>query len=187
MPGPLSKLLHTKYVFFGGIAGFFYMLHFVCCLCACNFYSDATRLLPCYNPETGEEIVGEAASRILDVGIKLGGIYHILSWVKCTILLVNILVGVNLLTIWYASYLEIPFFLGTFIYIHIVYFSAEGRECQRHQSNRYEWLMFEIVYFWVFGLLNLVPQAFIFLYRRDHLNEVLDEIAKEEAEGEGEY
>ena len=131
-PVPLTKLFHTKYVFFGGIAGFFYMLHFICCLGACNFYADATRLLPCYNPETGEEIVGEAASRILDVGIKLGGIYHILSWVKYTILLVNILVGVNLLTIWYASYLEIPFFLGTFIYIHMVYFSDQGKECQLH-------------------------------------------------------
>ncbi len=53
-PSILVKLLNKKYVFFGTIAGFNYIVQFICSIAACNFYSDASRFGPCKLESSGE-------------------------------------------------------------------------------------------------------------------------------------
>ena len=46
-PMMVSKLMHKKFGMFGFIVGFYYVINFCCCVAACNFYSDQSRLTPC--------------------------------------------------------------------------------------------------------------------------------------------
>lgn len=39
-PKTVTALMNKKYGLFGGIVFLYYTSQFICCVCACNFYSD---------------------------------------------------------------------------------------------------------------------------------------------------
>jgi hypothetical protein len=59
-PALMSQLLHKKFGMFGGIMFVYYVIQFICCVAACNFYSDATRLSCTLS--NGNRATGETAS-----------------------------------------------------------------------------------------------------------------------------
>ena len=48
-PANVTKIMHKKTLIFSLIAGIYYLVQFLYCCAAVNFYSDASRLAPCYN------------------------------------------------------------------------------------------------------------------------------------------
>lgn len=59
-------------------------------------YSDSSRKLTCTSPNV-ISVSGESASAVFDTAIKLAGIFHIIEWIRTTILLTVIFIGVNLM------------------------------------------------------------------------------------------
>ena len=114
---------------FACIVGFYYLIQFMCCVSACNFYSDHSRYNTCTRPDK-TQIKGENASKVYDMAIYLTGVYHVIEWIRTTILLTVICVGANLMQIWYASALSALFGIAVFIYLHVVYASDDSKACE---------------------------------------------------------
>lgn len=171
--------MNKKYLTFGAFIGIYYCIQFMCCVSACNMYSDTTRTAPCILND-GTVLKDDDASKVFDIAIKLLAIYHITEWVRTTILLVVVCIGVNLMHIWYLSSLVVLYAIPVFVYIHFVYASEEGIACGEHQHERRLWLMVEIIYFWVIFWVFQVPFGVFRLFKREKLFEILN--AKDESD-----
>ena len=68
-----------------------------------NVYTDVSRLTPCAGKE------GADASKVMDLAIALVTIFHMIEWVRQTVLLTSALVNVNAVGIFYAMSVNIPF------------------------------------------------------------------------------
>ena len=128
-PGNMAKFMHKKFGLFGLIAGFYYCIQFIMAVSACNFYSDASRLSSCIRESDSAKLSGEDASQVLDTAIYLGGVFHIAEWIRSTILLVIILVGVNLMQVWYITAVTALYGIAAFFYIMVVVASADAKAC----------------------------------------------------------
>jgi hypothetical protein len=181
-PATMTTLLHKKLLMMGFIVGFYYIVQFMCCVCACNFYSDNARTQPCV---IGDNIVltGEDASAVFDTAIKLTGIFHIIEWIRTTILLVAICIGVNVMQIWYITAISSLYGIAVFIYLHVVYASASGMACGQSQVYRYKWMMVEIIYFWTLFFIFQFPMIIYRVYTKDRVHEILN---KEPTESDAE-
>ena len=82
-------------------------------------------------------VSGEEASLVFDNVILLLGIYHIIEWLRTTILMTTICIGVNFMWVWYITCLNSLYGLAVFIYCHIVYAGDLGRSCALNQPTRY--------------------------------------------------
>jgi hypothetical protein len=134
----MTKLLHKKYGLFTVIVGLYYIIQFVACVAACNFYSDATRKSACID-EYGEVKFanGDDASSVMDTAILLTGIFHVMEWIRSTILLTVVLIGVNLMWFWYISGLFSSIFgFVSFIYLIAIFF-GDASSCKVGQATRY--------------------------------------------------
>ena len=85
------------------------------------------------------------------MAIKLAGIFHVIEWIRTTALLfVIVCIGANLMHAWYITgILSSLFGIAVFIYLHVVYASDDSKACADAQTTRHDWLMVEIIYFWV--------------------------------------
>ena len=128
-PANMAKFMHKKFGLFGLFAGFYYCIQFIMAVSACNFYSDASRLGACIRESDGAKLTGEEASSVLDMAIYLGGVFHIAEWIRSTILLVIILVGVNLMQVWYVTAITALYGIAAFFYIMVVVASDDGKAC----------------------------------------------------------
>ena len=152
-PANATKIMASKTLIFSIVLGVYYLIQFCACVSSVNFYSDNARMRPCIT--TGEDGVivetktGEEASMVLDTPIMLLAIYHIIEWVRCTIFLTAVCLGVNMMQVWYVMGLNSLYGLVVFLYAHAVYFSEIGVQCGTDQVFRYQWLMAEIILFWV--------------------------------------
>ena len=57
------------------------------------------------------------------------GIFHVVEWVRATILLVVIFLGVNLMHVWYASALSSIYGLVCLVIVHMAVLSEDGTAC----------------------------------------------------------
>ena len=146
-PHNVSVIMGKKYGAWTALVMLYYVLQFVMCVSACNFYSDVTRKSSC-SLANDVDITGDKASAVFDTAIKLGGVFHIIEWVRSTILLTVILIGAPLMIVWYATAVSAIYGIAAFIYIHVTYFGTDGQACLSAQETRGQWLMFEIIYFW---------------------------------------
>ena len=149
---------------------------------ACNFYSDVTRKDTC---DMGNDVfkTGEDASAIMDVGIKVCGIFHIIEWIRTTALLCVILIGSPLLNVWYFT--AIPTFLYgivAFIIMHTVAFGSDAASCKDTQTTRYDWLKYEIIYFWTLFWIFSFPMGVFRLFKKEKLEEWMVEDEEDEDE-----
>lgn len=124
-PKIITQIMHSKYFLFGLLGFLIYVCEFIMCVAACNFYSDVTRKSPC---DLGDGVikVDEDASSIMDYAIKLAGIYHIIAWIRSTIYLASVLLGENLIQVWYITGVVGLYGLGVFLYLLTVFFGPAG-------------------------------------------------------------
>ena len=81
--------------------------------------------------------------------LLLLSIYHIVEWLRTTILLVVIFIGVNWIIVWYVTIINTLFGMIVYAFVHMAYFDEEGELCAEVQPHRAMWLMGEIIAFWV--------------------------------------
>ena len=129
MPESATKFMSKKWIMFSLIIGFYYLIQFMCCVCACNFYSDHSRFNNC-KQSNGQLIKREAASAVYDMAIYLAGIFHVIEWIRTTILLATVCIGANLLPVWYGTAISSLFGIAVFIYVMVIYASADSKACK---------------------------------------------------------
>ena len=189
MPANMSKLMNRNMLLFSLIVGFYYCIQFVCCCGSTNAYSEEARLTNC--TVDGTVYSGEAASAIMDKAILVSGIHHLIEWVRCTILLTIVCLNVNLMPVWYLSMINTILGFVAFIFCIMVYTSPAAQACgAQGQSNRYNWLLIEIIvtgvsalFFFPSGLIRLQAKEKVHytLYKEDD-----DDDEDDDEEGEDE-
>ncbi len=120
--------MNKKFGLYGLLIGFYYVVQFCMCVGCCNFYSDISRYNICQRLD-GSYIQGENASKVYDRSLYLVGIFHIIEWIRTTILLCCICIGVNLMQVWYLSTANLVFGLVCLVYVHIGYAGSDGMAC----------------------------------------------------------
>ena len=116
------------------------------------------------------------------MAIYVLGIFHVIEWIRTTILLAIICIGANLLPLWYASAISAPFAIGVFIYAHVVYASDDSKACADAQKTRHDWLMVELIYFWTLFWIYQVPMLLLRFYRKEKLEEIINAETPEESD-----
>ena len=73
------------------------------------------------------------AAAVYDSALLLLAIYHIVEWLKTTVVLTVVFVGINLVWLYLIMILNTLFGVFTMIYAVMVRFSEEGMECAEAQ------------------------------------------------------
>ena len=180
-PATVTKIMHKKYLSFGALVGLYYTIQFICCVSACNFYSDVSRLAPCPG-EAGALITGEDASAVYDLAIKMAGVWHVIEWIRTTVLLTVIFVGASsLMYVWYGTAVFTALYgVASFITVHAVAFGTDGRNCADVQETRAMWLVIEVVFFWVFFAFYQFPMAVLLCFGKKRISDALQDSEDED-------
>lgn len=162
-----SKLIYLPLVFFK------YGMEFAFCVAVVNFYSDIDRTTPC-------KLVGPLAdsgnaSAVFDSPLFLLGIYHIIEWIRTTVMLVIVIIGANLMQFWYITSLN--FFFGIFcaIWTAVAFFSEDGSACYDVQTYRGQFIMWELILFLVYFLFFHIFQVIFFCQGKERIDAKLRE------------
>jgi hypothetical protein len=175
----MTPLLTKRWKYVTGPIFIYYVIQFIFCVAGCNFYSDVTRKDVC-TLEDGSTLVGEEASAVYDTAILLATIFHIIEWVRTTVLLCVTMLGADFLMVWYASAFNFILGLVAFIAVHLAYASEQGQACKANQANRYSWLMWEIIFFWVLFFYFQFPMIIYRLCKKERLSSIIEEEDEEE-------
>jgi hypothetical protein len=179
-PALMATFLHKKFGMFGSIVGFYYIVQFICCVAACNFYSDISRMQPCNSGDV--MISGDDASAVYDTAIKLAGVFHIIEWIRTTLLLTIICIGVNLMKVWYFTMITALYGIGVFIYVMVVLGSEDGMACKEAQPQRNLWLVIEVIYFWVLFFFYQAPFLLTLCFKKEKLHTIVNHESEQEEE-----
>jgi hypothetical protein len=104
------------------------------------------------------EAASDAASKVYDVAILLATIFHMIEWLRQTVFLTSALVNVNLVPLFYAMSVNIPFgFIAMLVAIG-VRFSGDGRDCAEEgvQAERGRYLALQILCLFLY-----IPMMFL--------------------------
>ena len=145
-PHWLSILLNKNKLLYGLTITFWYLANFIGCVAVINLYSDKDRLIPC--DVTGELAVPDEASKVFDLPLLMLAIWHMIEWIRTTVLLTVVCIGVNWMLVWYITMPNTIFGLVAYAIVHMSYFSDDGKLCKEVQENRADWLLGEIIGFW---------------------------------------
>ena len=176
-PAQARTLITKRWVKFSSFVGIYYMLQLTGCIGVVNFYSDVDRFTAC----TPGQAPLDAAS-VFDVPLLLFAIYHLIEWIKTTLLLSVACVGLPLMHVYYVLGLNTLYGCIAAIWTAIVVFSDEGSACAEVQMERGAWLKIEVLAFVVLLILYpgpIVPLAFC--NKEDH-----DEILNKDSDDEDE-
>lgn len=127
-PELMSKIIGNRKLIFGTWGLFGYIAQFILIVSVVNVYSDADRYIPCRIAGV-DTLDGEGQAAVYDMALRLLASYHIIEWVRMTIFLVTLLLGQNFLPIWYVTALNSLFGIAVYIYVHVVRYSGNGKEC----------------------------------------------------------
>ena len=92
---------------------------------------------------------GEPASaEVYDNAILLLAIYHLIEWVRIIVFAVCVLIGANLMIIYYITAINIPFGIAAYCFAHYQRFNEAGKACADVQIYRSRYLLAEVIIFW---------------------------------------
>ena len=151
----LPVLLNNNKLIYGFWIGFWYLANFVGAVAVINLYSDVARLTPCETQ--GELSAPEEASKVYDLPLLLLAIWHMIEWIRTTVLLTVVCIGVKWMIFWYVTIPNVLYGLVAFALVHVTYFGEDGQACKDAQSDRSAWLLGEIIAFWVSFFLFVFP------------------------------
>lgn len=127
-PARWTVLLSNNMLVYGLNVTLWYLVQFVGCVATVNLYSDADRLIPC--DVTGELAVPEKASEVFDFPLKMLAIFHMIEWIRTTVLLTVVCIGANLTLAWYITMPNTIFGIVVYAIAHMAYFSEDGKQCR---------------------------------------------------------
>jgi hypothetical protein len=164
---------------YGGFVTFWYLIQFIGC-CACvNLYSDNERLTLCAT--TGTLADPNESSKVFDLAFMVLSIFHLIEWLRTTLLLTVICIGVNWTIGWYLTVLNTVYGLVAYAIVHMVYFSDDGKLCKEVQGPRADWLLVEIIAFWVLFFCFAFPMLLTMIMGKGNADDTIKK-AYEEAQ-----
>ncbi len=161
----MAKIIGNRKLIFGtwGLIG--YIGQFILIVSVINVYSDKDRFIDCGLGFKHKEDNAE----VYDMALRLLGAYHIIEWFRMTIFLVTLLLGQNFMPLWYLTSLNTLFGIATYIYVHVIRFSGDGKECAEEQEFRSHMLISEVIVFWTTFHIMSVPHIFYFFMSKENL------------------
>ena len=145
-PAQSHKLITGRFWSYFVLVLVYYMFQLVACICSVNFYGDIDRFNACNDKDLKAPV---DAAAVFDLPLLLMAIYHIIEWVKATLLLTVVLVGINLMWVYLVLCLNTVYGVVAIIVTMLVRFSADGDACAEAQVTRGQWLFVEVIGFWV--------------------------------------
>ena len=128
--------------------------------------------------EDGEH--SEENSEVYDPALVLLSIYHMIEWVRVIVFAVVVIIGANLMLIYQILSLNAIYGLIAYIVAHAAYFSTRGQECKDFQETRANFLLADIIVFWVTFVLQQIPYLFLFPIGKASCQECLKEEDEDE-------
>ena len=165
-PRWITKILSNNLLIFGFLLFINYLMEMCAYIAASNFYSDVDRLTPC--AYTGDLSDPEKASALFDKPIVLLGIFHVIAWLRVTVLCVVTCLGINIMATWYLTIPTTIFGIVAYIIAIMTYFSDDGETCATAQPFRAQYLVIEIYSCWAFLLFNLLPFLIVCMSKEKH-------------------
>lgn len=174
--------MNNNQLVYGLNVTFWYLAQFIGCVATINLYSDADRLFACST--TGELADPVKSSEVYDFPLKLLAIFHIIEWIRTTVLLTVVCIGANLSLAWYITMPNTLFGIVVYAIAHMAYFSDDGKACQDVQKNRSAWLLAEIIFFWVTFFIYSFPFVFTLMCGKRRAHETLEKAYQKSLEEE---
>lgn len=173
----ISILLNRSKLIYGFYTGFWYILQFIGCVTVINLYSDKDRLNVCQtikDNNVGKETEwGELSSEVYDFPLLMLALFHIIEWIRTTVLLTVICIGVNWTLFWYLTTLNTLFGIVVYAIVHMVYTSEDGESCKDVQEYRSTWLLVEIIAFWALFFCCAFPMICTMICGKDRADQKL--------------
>ena len=177
----MARIIGNRKLIFGlwGLIG--YIGQFILIVAVVNVYSDGDRFIPC-GVAGMNQYDSEAQSAVYDTALRLLASYHIIEWVRMTLFLVTLLLGTNLMPLWYLTSLNSVFGIAAYIVCHVTRFSGDGLICKDKQQFRAAMLVAEVIVFWTTFLILSFPQVFFLFMSNENLDDALKNEEEEEEE-----
>lgn len=176
----LSILLNKNKLLYGLVVTFWYLAQFIGCVAVVNLYSDVDRNIPC--AKTGKLADPEEASKVFDLPFLLLAIFHIIEWIRTTVLLTVVCIGVNWVIFWYVTIPNTLYGLITYAFVHMAYFDEDGEACKEAQPDRAAWLLAEIIFFWIVFFLYAFPFIWTLCLGKDRADATLKKAYEDDEE-----
>ena len=175
-----SMLLSHNKLIYGINLTVWYLAQFIGAVACINLYSDADRLIPC--ALTGDLADPDEATKVFDFPLVMIAIFHMVEWVRTSLLLTVSCIGVNWSIGWYVTSLNTLYGLIAYAIAHMAYLSDDGKACKETQENRAAWLLVEIIAFWVLFFIYSFPFVFSICLGKDKADTTLENAYKEDEE-----
>lgn len=82
--------------------------------------------------------------------------------------------------IWYYGSINTIFGIIAYIYVHVQRFNEDGKMCADSQPGRAEFLLAEVIVFWLTFHIVSFPHFFLFVMKKDTLEEAVKKVEEEE-------
>lgn len=132
-PDNFARIIQTRQAIFGVYGLVCYLGTFFLIIIGLNLYCDKERWNSC-RPEWNYGDIRN--SDVYNDSLKLIICYHLIEWVRIIMFLVTIILGVNMMKIWYITSLNTIFGIIAYIYVHAQRFSDDGKACADGQPAR---------------------------------------------------
>lgn len=166
-------------IVYGFVVTFWYLAQFIGSVACVNLYGDIARGTPC---NTSNLATSEEASKVYDLPLLLMAIFHMIEWIRTTVLLTVVCIGVNWVIFWYVTIPNTLFGLITYAFVHMAYFDQDGQDCKEHQPDRAAWMLAEIIFFWVTFFLFAFPFIWTLIMGKQRADETLQKHYEDQAE-----
>jgi lysylphosphatidylglycerol synthetase-like protein (DUF2156 family) len=123
---------------------------------------------------TGDLADPKKASEVFDFPLKMLAIYHMIEWIRTTVLLTVICIGANLSAAWYVTMPNTIFGIIVYAIAHMAYLSDDGEACKDVQESRSTWILAEIIAFWVLFFIYSFPFVFTLIMGKRRAHETLE-------------
>lgn len=103
-PSKTYVIIEKEWVLFTLTTAITYCNHLIWMCYGVDVYASYERHMPC-----GENLTPDDASSVYDTWILLAIIFHMVEWIRQTVFATSALVGVNLVGVYYALFIMVPF------------------------------------------------------------------------------
>lgn len=150
-PECMHEILQKRWGIFFLFSTLVYIYHFLSIIIGMDKYVHYSRFTGCKDTTSFKD-----ASAVFDTALLLVLIFHIIEWVRQTVLITTILVGVPWLPLYFLLSLNVPFGLIVMIFCMAVGFGAD-ETCITNQPGRAMFCQLQIVTFFLYLIWNQHP------------------------------
>ena len=120
------------------------------------------------------------------MALLLLAIYHLIEWARIITFGVCVVIGANLMHIYYVTSLNTLFGIAAYIYAHVKRFGADGKLCADVQEFRAQFLLAEVIVFWTTFHIMSAPWILMKFMKPEAVDKAWKGGSDNEEEGEGE-